>query len=95
MSAFPGWTRRHALFCTLDEPIDFDSIDSKPVDLIFTIVTPPATGSGSGGALSYLAAVSRMLRDDDVASALRNADNPWSVYDIVGKFSPASGQPVN
>ena len=90
-----GLDQAYALFCTLDEPIDFGAIDDKPVDLIFTIVTPPATGSGSGGALSYLAAVSRMLRDDGVASALRNADNPWSAYDIVGKFSPASGQLVN
>ena len=91
----PGLEQPHALFCTLDEPIDFDSIDSQPVDLIFTIVTPPGAGSRSGAALSYLAAVSRMLRDGDVASALRNADNPWSVYDIVGKFSPASGQLVS
>ena len=90
-----GLDQAYALFCTLDEPIDSDSIDNKPVDLIFTIITPPATGGGSGGALSYLAAMSRMLRDEGVASALRNADNPWSVYDIVGKFSPASGQLVN
>jgi nitrogen PTS system EIIA component len=86
----------YALFCTLAEPIDFGSIDNEPVDLIFTIVTPPSPGgSGSGEALSYLAAVSRMLRDSGVASALRNASNPLGVYDIVGKFSPASAQPVS
>ena len=85
----------YALFCTLAQPIDFDAIDGKPVDLIFTIVTPPGAGAGSGQALSYLAAVSRMLRHEDAASALRNADNPWSVYDIVGKFSPASAQLVS
>ncbi len=85
----------YALFCTLAEPIDFDAIDGKPVDLIFTIITPPGAGGGGGEALSYLAAVSRMLRDNDLASALRNADNPWRVYDIVGKFSPASAQLVS
>jgi PTS system nitrogen regulatory IIA component len=85
----------YALFCTLAEPIDFDAIDSKPVDLIFTIITPPGAGTGSGQALSYLAAFSRLLRDNNVAGALRNADNPWSVYDIVGKFSPASAQLVS
>ena len=46
----PGLDQAYALFCTLDEPIDFDLIDNKPVDLNFTIVTPPAAGSGSGGA---------------------------------------------
>jgi nitrogen PTS system EIIA component len=85
----------HALFCTLAEPVAFDAIDGKPVDLIFTIITPPKAGSGGGEALSYLAAVSRMLRDEKVAQALRNADNPWNVHDIVGKFSPASGQFVS
>ncbi len=87
----PGLDQPYALFCTLAEPIGFDAIDGKPVDLIFTIVTPPKAGGG-GEALSYLAALSRMLRDEKVAQALRNADNPWNVHDIVGKFSPASGQ---
>ena len=85
----------YALFCTLAEPIDFDAIDGKPVDLIFTIITPPGAGAGGGQALSYLAAVSRMLRDKEVAAALRNAGSPWGVYDIVGKFSPASAQLVS
>jgi nitrogen PTS system EIIA component len=85
----------YALFCTLAQPIDFDAIDGKPVDLIFTIITPPGVGTGAGQALSYLAAVSRMLRDNSVAEALRNAGSPWLVYDIVGKFSPASAQLVS
>ena len=92
-----GLDQPYALFCTLAEPIDFDAIDGKPVDLVFTIVTPPGAGAGAGGgqALSYLAAVSRLLRDKDVAEALRKAGSPWSVYDIVGKFSPASAQLVS
>ena len=84
MFAFPISTGLMRLFCTLADPIDFDAIDNKPVDLIFTIITPPGAGTGGGEALSYLAAVSRMLRDNDLAAALRNANNPWSVYDIVG-----------
>jgi len=87
--------RPYALFCTLADPIDFDAIDNKPVDLIFTIITPPGSGAGGGEALSYLAAVSRMLRDEGLASALRNATNPWSVYDIVVKCNPAAAQLVS
>ena len=45
----PELDQAYALFCTLDEPIDFDSIDNKPVDLIFTIITPPATGAVAAG----------------------------------------------
>ncbi len=87
--------RPYALFCTLADPIDFDAIDDRPVDLIFTIITPPGSGAGGGEALSYLAAVSRMLRGESLASALRNATNPWSVYDIVVKFDPAEAQLVS
>ncbi len=91
----PDLDRPYALFCTLADPIDFDAIDNKPVDLIFTIITPPGSGTGGGEALSYLAAVSRMLRDANLASALRNATNPWSVYDIVVKFNPTAAQLVS
>jgi PTS system nitrogen regulatory IIA component len=93
---FPGLDRPYALFCTLVSPIDFDSIDGKPVDLIFTIITPSGPGcTGGGEALPYLAAVSRVLRDEEVAAALRNANNPWSVYDIMIKKLGAAAQLVS
>jgi len=92
---FADLDRPYALFCTLAAPIDFDAIDNKPVDLIFTIISPAGSGAGGGEALSYLAAVSRMLRDKDLASALRNANNPWSVYDIIVKSNATAAQLVS
>jgi len=86
-----GLDQPYAMLCTLAEPIDFEAIDGKPVDLIFTIVTPPNAGN-SANALPYLAAFSRMVREEAAAQALRNADSPLSVCDIVEKFSPASAQ---
>jgi PTS system nitrogen regulatory IIA component len=81
---FPDLDRPYALLCTLATPIGFDAIDGKPVDLIFAIITPTASGGCNGGqALPYLAALSRILRDGETARALRNAKNPWGVYDIV------------
>lgn len=88
--SLPELDKPYALFCTLAEPVDFDAIDGQPVDLIFTIITPPKTGGG--GTLTYLAAASRMLRDEKAAQALRNAGNPWSVHDIAGMYSSASDQ---
>jgi nitrogen PTS system EIIA component len=87
-----GIDQPQALLCTLASPIGFDAIDSAPVDLIFTIITPPNANASAGNALSYLAAFSRMVRDETAAGALRNADSPLSVCDIVEKFSPASAQ---
>ena len=79
---FPDLDRPYALFCTLVNPIDFEAIDGKPVNLIFTLIIPTSPSCGGGAALPYLAAVSRVLRDGEAAAALRNANNPWSVYDI-------------
>jgi PTS system nitrogen regulatory IIA component len=90
---FSDLDQPYALFCTLAEPIDFDAIDNKPVDLIFTIITP--VRSSGGEALTYLAAASRMLRDTDLAADLRNANNPWSLYDIIVKFNATTAQLVS
>jgi nitrogen PTS system EIIA component len=87
---FADLDRPHALFCTLASPIDFDAIDGKPVDMIFTIITPEGAGCSGGQALPFLAAFSRILRSPDAAAALRNANNPWSVYDIFVKAAASS-----
>ena len=85
---FADLRRPYALLCTLADPISFDAIDSNPVDLIFTIITPAGSGCNGGEALPYLAALFRILRDEETAQALRKAKNPWGVYDIIAK-SPA------
>ncbi len=88
-----GLDKTYALFCTLADPINFDAIDGKPVDLIFTVISPAS--STGGGSLSYLAAVARILRDKERAAALRGANNPWTVYDIIVKSTEAAAQLVS
>jgi nitrogen PTS system EIIA component len=93
---FPDLDRPYALLCTLATPIGFDAIDGKPVDLIFTIITPTGSrGCNGGEALPYLAALSRMLREGETAQALRNAKNPWGIYDIVVKSEAIATQLVS
>ena len=89
-ACFSGLGRSYALFCTLAAPVDFDAIDGKPVDLVFTTIGPAGFGTGGGETLPYLAAVSRMLRNKGLASAVRNANNPWSVYDTIVEFDTAA-----
>ena len=79
-----GVDRAYTWFCTLAEPIDFQAIDDEPVDLICTIVNPPAA-AGASMSLSQLAAISRILRDENTAAALRKATNAWEAYDILLK----------
>jgi len=56
----PKLERIYGIFARLEQPIDFESIDEQPVDLIFMLLAPEAAGADH---LKALARVSRMLRD--------------------------------
>src|SRR3972149_3470116 len=55
----PGLRRLYGLFARLETPIDFDSVDEQPVDLIFLLLAPEAAGADH---LKALARGSRRLR---------------------------------
>lgn len=60
-------------FLKLDKPINFDSVDRQPVDLIFALFAPSDTGVDH---LKALALVSRTLRDPALCTKLRaNSDS--------------------
>jgi PTS system nitrogen regulatory IIA component len=91
---FQELTRSYACFFTLAGPIDFDSIDQQPVDLICAIISPTSSGCGEDKPLSYLAAAARILRDKKKSDALRKAKSAWMIYDIV-KSTEAAGHLVS
>ena len=64
----PKIGRLFGLFARLERPIDFDSLDSEPVDLIFLLLAPEAAGADH---LKALARVARVLRDTQTAAKLR------------------------
>lgn len=76
----PGLTRVHGLFARLDKPIDFDSIDDQPVDLIFLLLAPEHSGADH---LKALARVSRLLRDGGVCAKLRGSDNTDAIFALL------------
>ncbi len=92
---FSELERAYALLCTLTSPINFDAIDGKPVDLVFTIISPCGSDQAVGGALSYLAAFSRFIRNDAAAASLRKAHNSKSIYDTIINASEAAAQLVS
>ena len=67
------------LFVRLDRPIDYEAIDARPVDLVFLLLIP----SNSKEHLHALAAISRRLRDQEVATNLRGAKSPREVYEAL------------
>ena len=73
-------TQIAAVFARLREPIEFDAVDGKPVDLIFLLLAPDSAGSDH---LKALALVSRLLRDHRVCARLRGADNAEAIYAVL------------
>ncbi|MEM6620004.1 MAG: PTS sugar transporter subunit IIA [Pseudomonadota bacterium] len=68
------------LFHRIEKPVNFESLDRQPVDLIFTLLAP---ASDSPEHLKALALVSRTLRSDDICGKLRaNAKVP-ALYSIL------------
>ena len=72
--------RLHGLFARLERPINFDSIDERPVDLIFLLLAPETAGAEH---LKALACVSRFLRDKTNCDKLRGSNNPEALYALL------------
>ena len=72
------------LYCTFlrVKPVDFESVDSKPVDLIFCLLVPEESGADH---LKALARISKLLRNEDICTSLRNAKNEQEILEIIEK----------
>jgi PTS system nitrogen regulatory IIA component len=76
----PGLKRLFGVFARLEKPINFESIDDQPVDLIFLLLAPGTAGADH---LKALARVSRLLRDRSVCEKLRGSDNADALYALL------------
>ncbi len=81
-----GLNKLHGLFARVERPIDFDSIDEMPVDLVFLLLAPESAGADH---LKALARVSRLLRDKAMCEKLRGADSADAMYALLTD-TPAS-----
>ena len=73
-------TKPCALFARLAQPVDFDSIDERPVDIVFLLVAPEGAGADH---LKALARVSRLLRDRALVDKLRATENADALYALL------------
>ncbi|MGV8831484.1 MAG: PTS sugar transporter subunit IIA [Devosia sp.] len=69
-----------ALFARLDQPIEFDSVDDQPVDLVIMLLAP--TGAGADH-LKALSRVARLLRTEAVVEELRKTQDPARLHAIL------------
>lgn len=73
------------LFLKLESPLNFDSVDRQPVDLICTLFAPADSGVDH---LKALALVSRTLRDQSVCAKLRANSDPATLHAILAEIRP-------
>ncbi|HXI86276.1 MAG TPA: PTS sugar transporter subunit IIA [Parvularculaceae bacterium] len=74
-----GLSRVIGVLARLETPIDFDSVDDEPVDLIFALLAP---ANATAAHLKALAKVSRLMRDEEARAALRGADTAEALFAI-------------
>ncbi len=68
------------VFVTLEQPVDYQSIDSAPVDIVCMLLAPSDAGATH---LQALALVSRMLRQQGFCEKLRGAQNDDALLAIL------------
>ena len=76
----PKLEKLFGLFARLDRPIDFESLDGQPVDLIFLLLAPEGAGADH---LKALARVARLLREADVVTKLRQSRDADAIYAVL------------
>jgi PTS system nitrogen regulatory IIA component len=83
----PKLDRLFGLFARLERPVDFESLDGEPVDLIFLLLAPEGAGADH---LKALARVARLLRDPEIAQKLRQSREAEALYAVLTMPSSAA-----
>lgn len=82
----PALDRIVCLFARLEDPVNFDSPDGQPVDLIFLLLAPE---HASGDHLRALARISRLIREPATLDRLRGASGVAALQTILTTPAPS------
>jgi len=83
----PKLDKLFGLFARLEKPIDFESLDGEPVDLVFLLLAPEAAGADH---LKALARVARMLRDPEIVAKLRATRDAGAIHALLTATSASN-----
>ncbi len=76
-----------ASFIRLKKPLPFDAIDGQPVDLLFAMTVPENCNEDH---LKLLAHVAELFSDPALLKALREAEDPGTMLQILSHPQPAA-----
>ena len=74
--------RMSGVFARLEKPIDFESLDGDPVDLILLLMAPESAGADH---LKALARAARLLRSQAVTTKLRGTRDAGVIYSLLAE----------
>jgi PTS system nitrogen regulatory IIA component len=83
----PKLTNLFGVFARLDRPVDFESMDNEPVDLVLLLLAPETAGADH---LKALARVARLFKDADVVRKLRNSRDAEALYAVLAMPSASA-----
>ena len=78
------------VFIQLTDGIDFDSIDSQPVDLLFGLLVPEESTQEHLQILSMLA---KLFSDEKFRDKLRTLKDSKKIYDLITHWNAQSANP--
>lgn len=61
------------------EPVDFESVDGKPVSIVILLISPSGQ---TGPHIQALARISRLMLDEEFKKALQKAPSAETVYEL-------------
>ncbi|MEE9494107.1 MAG: PTS sugar transporter subunit IIA [Gammaproteobacteria bacterium] len=76
----PGLNKPLCALLTLENSIDFDAADKKPVDIMFALIVPEASTDEH---LLILAELARLFSQPSFCTQLRNMNNPDQCFDFL------------
>ncbi len=82
-----GLTRIFGLVARLDKPVNFEALDSQPVDVLFLLLAPEGAGADH---LKALARVARVLREPGLIERVRATRDAEALYAIMTEMPKAA-----
>lgn len=77
---FANLDKIYGAFVHLETPVDFESVDDQPIDLVFMLLVPEDAGADH---LKALARISRLMRNKTVCEKLRGTDSADALYALL------------
>lgn len=75
-----GLDKIYGVFAIIKNPVDFQSVDGRSVDVVFLLLTPSGAGADH---LKALAKVSGTLRNEEICDEMRKTKNSKELYKLL------------